>query len=60
MAITLKYTVLNPCYTIGKKIAALYGVVHSTGCGYEDKDQLWNSWNNTKAKKGASGIIDDT
>ena len=57
--IETKFLNNNNCYTKPTKIKPQYIIVHSTACGYRDKDQLYNNWNKPD-KLSVHGMVDDT
>ena len=56
--IETKFLNNNDCYTKPTEIKPKYIIVHSTACGYRDKDQLYNNWNKS-GKLSVHGMVDD-
>lgn len=59
MLIERKFLVENDTYKNPVKIKPEYIIVHSTACGYRNKDQLFNGWNKS-GKLSVHGMVDET
>ena len=56
--IETKFLANNECYISPITIRPKYIIVHSTACGYRDKDQLFKNWDGA-GKLSVHGMVDD-